>query len=158
MGGFSLANPDFVRRKFSYFDNEHEKFITNYVVPQLQLLVNMRRINGNLRNRLLADCGGYINRKAEVDWSDLKFHEKAQCLCNFWKDSGTNFKNCFDLAKVAYLHQPSSCSSEPLFSILKLVLQEDKESLLDDYAKASVYSRYEAMADADRVADEPLVL
>ena len=137
----ALSNPDFLRRKSLELPNNDEMMV--YVRQQLQVLVSLNRISMDLRDRCIGSFGSYFTQCKLIDYSTLNFEIKANSIQEFWINHRLDYRNWYEFAIICFLHQPSSCAAERVFSILKYILTAAVEDSLDDYIKAAVYGRYE---------------
>ncbi len=105
--------------------------------------MTFRRVSVGLRDRCIGSIGPYIARCLQVDYSTLDFEDKVVSLQKFWINHRLDYSAWFEFATICFLHQPSSCAAERVFSILKYILTYSNHLALDDYIKAAVYSRYD---------------
>ena len=147
----ALCNPDFVRRKLLILSqgipNAGMASLLQFTTDKLECLVNMERITDGLRQRLLAQAEIFFNIGKHVNWGQLTFAKKVDAAKLFWKGywKDKSIDAWVEFAEICFLHQPSSCSVERLFSVLQNVLTSDRECALDDLIKAGVYERYMAV-------------
>jgi hypothetical protein len=119
-----------------------------YIARKLLVLVNMRRITQDHYDQLLAEAEiAYVPWAREHNWNGLFFQEKVEKIRIFWRSrwNDKSIQSWVKLAGICMLHQPSSCSVERLFSVLKCVLTENGQNSLDDYVIARVYKRYDTI-------------
>ena len=154
---FALADPDHVRRKelsLNQFGDDLGDQMEIRIRSMLDRLVNMERIEENLRVRLVGSIGAYLAAARLVSYGDIRFHEKLIRFLRFWRDAKATLVDWFEFVKISLLHHPNSCGCERLFSVLKYVLTSEREHALDDYIRAAVYSIYDIRDDGDRLRGE----
>ena len=136
----ALTNPDYLRRKYAANNNDIRS-LQLFVESQLRVLIQMKRIEEEKLNPLIAQLFPYLQRAIEINWDTVEFPDKVLKLVEFWKTFRITLKHWSELAFICFLHQPSSAASERVFSVLKHILDEEKVDALDDYIEAFVYSR-----------------
>ena len=152
---FALTDPGHVRMKFMDFNNNVDTMV-QYIRLQLNVLLNLERIDRQLYNNVMGHIGPYLAIASHFTYGEEnnKMHQKYIKYIQFWKEHRNTLTHWFALVKIALLHHPNSCGSERLFSLLKYILESEHEECLDDYICAAVYSAYNHRHDEDRVNGE----
>ena len=76
----------------------------------------------------------YLSKSADTD--------VGFCPLKWWKENGKDIPNWAIAASKALLVQPSSASSERVFSLLKASFDEQQDSSLQDYIEASLMLQF----------------
>ena len=152
---FALTDPEHVRNKLTMEYQLHPEDMIPYIREKLTLLVNMERIDIELKTALMGNIGPYLHTASTFSYgNNRKQHEKYIQYIQFWKEQRYRLPHWYEFVKVTLLHHPNSCGSERLFSLLKYILESEHEQCLDDYICAAVYAAYNHRHDNDRIRDE----
>jgi hypothetical protein len=137
--GFSILNPVSLRNKTQ---EQRLEAINNIVtlVPACRLMNE----NNLMRSRLIAELDELNNRAnlINIDDDDENVVGDGPSLLLWWRNNGDALPDWKIVLHDAVLFQPSSATSERIFSMIDWMFVYLQEAALEDYKETSLILRY----------------